>query len=99
MFINNLGHMTKMAAMSIYGKNPSKIFYSGTYAFELGKNLKSHLRLKSCRKWVVGLSINDSQKVGPKGLYGRTPGNIHVYYQNIQTSSRKPLGQLKPNFM
>ena len=29
MFINKLGHMTKMAAMPIYGKNPSKIF-SGT---------------------------------------------------------------------
>ena len=24
-YINNLGHMTKMAAMPIYGKNPSKI--------------------------------------------------------------------------
>ena len=30
MFINNPGHMTKMAAMPIYGKNPSKIFFSGT---------------------------------------------------------------------
>ena len=30
MYINNPGHMTKMAAMSIYGKNPSKIFFSGT---------------------------------------------------------------------
>ena len=29
MYINNLGHMTKMAAMPIYGKIPSKIF-SGT---------------------------------------------------------------------
>ena len=29
MCINNLGHMTKLAAMPIYGKNPSKIF-SGT---------------------------------------------------------------------
>ena len=29
MFINNPGHMTKMAAMPIYGKNPSKIFFSG----------------------------------------------------------------------
>ena len=28
-YINNLGHMTKMAAMPIYGKNPSKIFFSG----------------------------------------------------------------------
>ena len=30
MYINNLGHMTKMATMPIYGKNPSKIFFSGT---------------------------------------------------------------------
>ena len=29
MFINNLGHMTKMAAMPIYGKTPSKFFFSG----------------------------------------------------------------------
>ena len=28
MYINNLGHMTKMAAMPIYGKNPSKTFFS-----------------------------------------------------------------------
>ena len=30
MFINNPGHMSKMAAMPIYGKNPSKIFFYGT---------------------------------------------------------------------
>ena len=30
MIINNSGHMTKMAAMPIYGKNPSKFFFSGT---------------------------------------------------------------------
>ena len=29
-YINNPGHMTKMAAMPIYGTNPSKIFFSGT---------------------------------------------------------------------
>ena len=28
MYLNNLGHMIKMAAMPIYGKNPSKIFFS-----------------------------------------------------------------------
>ena len=27
---HDAGHMIKMAAMPIYGKNPSKIFYSGT---------------------------------------------------------------------
>ena len=30
MYINDPGHMTKMAAMSIYGKNRSKIFFYGT---------------------------------------------------------------------
>ena len=30
MYIKNLGHMTKMAAIPIYGKNPSKIFFSET---------------------------------------------------------------------
>ena len=30
MHINNPGHMTEMAAMPIYGKNNSKIFFSGT---------------------------------------------------------------------
>ena len=30
MYINNLGHMIKMAAMTIYGKNPSQIFSSET---------------------------------------------------------------------
>ena len=29
-FINNPGHMIKMAAMPIYGKNPSKFFFSLT---------------------------------------------------------------------
>ena len=27
---HDAGHMTKMAAMPINGKNPSKIFFSGT---------------------------------------------------------------------
>ena len=30
MYINNQGHMTKMAAMPIYGKKPLEIFFSGT---------------------------------------------------------------------
>ena len=29
-FKHDAGHMTKMATMPIYGKNPSKIFFSGT---------------------------------------------------------------------
>ena len=30
MYIRNPDHITKMAAMPIYGKNPSKIFFSRT---------------------------------------------------------------------
>ena len=36
---HDAGHMTKMAAMPRYGKNPSKIFFSGTsgpISMELG---------------------------------------------------------------
>ena len=29
-YINDLGHMTKMAATPIYEKNPLEIFFSGT---------------------------------------------------------------------
>ena len=33
-FINNQGHMTKMAAKPIYGKKPSKISETGGTIFE-----------------------------------------------------------------
>ena len=38
MYIRNPGHMTKMAAMPIYGKNPSKIFSrtGGQISMKLG---------------------------------------------------------------
>ena len=39
MYINNPGHMTKMAAMPIYGKK-----YMVANAFEWGKLLKCHLK-------------------------------------------------------
>ena len=46
MFINNPGHMTKMAAMPIYGENPSKFFFSGT-AGPISKKLgMKHWRLE-----------------------------------------------------
>ena len=44
-YINNLGHMTKMAAMPIYGKDSSKIF-SGTGGQISKKLCMKHLRLK-----------------------------------------------------
>ena len=33
-----------------------------------GKKIKKSFEVKILRKWVVGLNINDSKKVGPKGL-------------------------------
>ena len=42
MYINNLGHMTKMAVMPIHGKNPSKIFSrtGGQISKKLGKEYR-----------------------------------------------------------
>ena len=45
MYINNLGHMSKMAAMPIYGKNPSKIFSrtGGLISRKLGMKLMTQV--------------------------------------------------------
>ena len=46
MFINYSGHMTKMAPMHIYGKNPSKFFFSGTTGPSSTKLGMNHLGLE-----------------------------------------------------
>ena len=46
MYINNLGHMTKMAAMPIYGENPSRVFFSRTSEQISTKLSKKHRCLK-----------------------------------------------------
>ena len=46
MYTNNQGHMIKMAAMPIYGINPSKIFFSGTGGPISKKLGMKHRRLK-----------------------------------------------------
>ena len=43
------------------------------------KLLKSHLKRKSCRKWAVGLNINDSEKNLTPGLIWPYPGAIYMY--------------------
>ena len=51
MYINDPGHMTKMAAMPIYGKNPSKIFFSrtgGSISKKLGMNEASMAQVLQC---------------------------------------------------
>ena len=51
MYIRNPGHMTKMAAMPIYGKNPSKIF-SRTGELISRKLGMKHRWLKHCNVYI-----------------------------------------------
>ena len=51
MYINNLGHMTKMAAMPIYGKNPSKIFSKTNRQISMKLGVK-HRWLKYCNVYI-----------------------------------------------
>ena len=43
---HDTGHMTKMAAMPIYGINPLKLFFSGTSVPIMTKFVVKHRRLK-----------------------------------------------------
>ena len=52
MFINNLGHMIKMAAMPIYGQNPSKFFFSRTTGPISTKLGMKHLGLEYSNKFI-----------------------------------------------
>ena len=45
---HNAGHMTKMAAMPIYGKSILKIFFPGTTGLMLMKRCMKHKRPKPC---------------------------------------------------
>ena len=51
MYIRNSGHMTKMAAMPIYGKNPSKIFFSRT-----GGQISTKLGMK--HRWLKHYNVH-----------------------------------------
>ena len=66
-----------------------------------GKLSKCHLRGKTLWKWANGLKIYDSEKNwSPEAGLSLPRGNIHIYYHNVQkSSSLKPLGQSKPNFI
>ena len=52
MYIRNPGHMTKMAAMPIYVKNPSKIFFSRTGGPISTKLGMKHLWLKHYNVYI-----------------------------------------------
>ena len=50
MYIRNPGHMTKMAVMPIYDKNPSKIFFSRT-----SKPISTKLGMK--HRWLKHFNV------------------------------------------
>ena len=52
-YINGPGHMTKMAAMPIYGKNHKKIFFSGT-----GGPITIKLGMLHWGLWLIIVYIN-----------------------------------------
>ena len=52
MFINDPGHMTKMAAMPINGKNPSKFFFSGTTGLISMKLVMKHWGLEYYNEFI-----------------------------------------------
>ena len=53
MYINNRGHMTKMVAMPIYGKNPSKFFFSETNKLISRKLGVKHRWLKYSNVYII----------------------------------------------
>ena len=61
-----------------------------------GKNRKMSINGKK----LAGQNIHVYENIfGPDGCLALPRGYIHVYDHNIQTSSLKPLGQSKSNFM
>ena len=53
MYIKNPGHMTKMAVVPIYGKNPSKIFFSRTAGPISTKLGMKHRWLKHYNVYII----------------------------------------------
>ena len=54
------GHMTKMAAMPLYGKSPSKIFFSGTGGLISKKLGMQHWGLQPfivCSNYDTGVTL------------------------------------------
>ena len=56
--INTPGHMTKMSAMPIYGKNPSKIFFAGT-----AETISMKIDMKQLRLEYYDVGVNHDSVV------------------------------------
>ena len=59
-YTNGIGHITKMAAMLLYGKNPSKIFFSrtsGSIAMKRGMYYSGLRPIIVCSNYDPGLTL------------------------------------------
>ena len=74
MYINNLGHMTKMATMPIYGINPSKIFCSG-----IGGPISKKLGVKHLRIKYYNVYINHDPVMTLTQFMARSTGVGHAF--------------------
>ena len=74
MYIKNLGHMTKIAAMPIYGKNPSKIFFSET-------NGLISMKLGVKHRWLVYyiVYINHDHVMTMTQFMARSTWVVHAF--------------------
>ena len=70
MFINNPGHMTKMATMPIYGKNPSKFFFCGTTGPISTKLGMKHRVFINYDLWMTLTFLPQGQHRSPMHLNG-----------------------------
>ena len=82
-----LGHMTMMAGMLIYGKNPLKIFFSGTKGpMTLGCGMQ-HLRLgpnKVCSNDDLRLALTFFTARSNLLPYSFIWENIHFFRNNVR---------------
>ena len=66
MIINTPGHITKMAAMPIYGKTPSKIFFEGT-----AEPIAMELDMQQLRLKYYNVCINHGPVMTLTDSYGK----------------------------
>ena len=74
--INGPGHMTKMAAMPIYGKNPSKIFFSRT-----GRPISTKLGMYYWGLLPIIVCINDDPGVTWTYFMARSNLELRLFYR------------------
>ena len=88
MYINNLSHMTKMATMPIYGKNPSNIFFSETNRLIL---MKLGDRILISLKKENGPRASSAPALGLHTIIFK---HVYWYMQQTQVSVYRTIGPL-----